>query len=321
MQRHDALSVAIIFAALATGCAKERDPMLSGTPGGDDFGSSGEVDTTTLTTASPSTDGADDRPDGTDTLDPDDTTGAGTGTVDASTGRDSSEDGSTGGDPSDDTDDDTGSPFGTLPHAEAFEGIDGGPWPAPWAVSGEGVVSSTLEGGRGRLVGSPTNVARMVLPGFTETDVDVTVTVEFDAWASQGFGLYVRQNGGALHWTDPPGQGYAAYVEGGWMQFIGIWRETNGVEELLQGVPVPGGTLQNGVPYRVRLQCRQEGEHTRLRTRIWPVGQAEPAMWHVDITDTTPVLQNTAGSFALDVYNYGGMGGIYVDDLQIDPLL
>jgi hypothetical protein len=161
----------------------------------------------------------------------------------------------------------------------------------------------------------------MVLPGFTESDVDVAITVRFDDWHQQGVGLYVRQNGGALQETTPPGQGYSTYVEGGYMQSIGIWRETNGVEELLAGTNVPGGALEPGVPYRLRLQCRQQGTSTLLRTRLWPLGEPEPVEWQVEILDDTPVLQDTLGSFAVDLYNYSGTGGVHVDDLLAEPLV
>lgn len=228
---------------------------------------------------------------------------------------------STGPDPSRSSGETTSSPpVGTPLYEESFDGPDGAPWPDPWFEAGDQVISSELIDGRGRFDGYTTNVARMVLPGFSETDVDIVITVEFDQWTEQGFGLYVRQNGGALLQTDPPGQGYAAYVEGGYMRFLGIWRETNGVEEPLANETVPGGELLPGVAYRLRLQCFTEGSGTRLRTRIWPEGDPEPGTWLVDIVDDTPELQGTAGSFAVDVYNYDQMGSVYVDDLIIEVM-
>jgi hypothetical protein len=218
-------------------------------------------------------------------------------------------------------DDESGSmPIGELPHQQRFDGPDGAPWPDPWREVGDQVIAATLAGGRGRFSGNTGNVARMVLPGFSETDIDVTVTVEFEDWTQQGFGLYVRQNGGSLQVTNPPGQGYAAYVEGGYMQMLGVWRETDGVEEILAGEVVPGGEVRSDEPYLLRFQCLAEGGSTRLRTRIWPASEPEPAAWLVDIVDATPALQGAAGSFAVDIYNYVGTGNVTIDDLRIEPL-
>ena len=325
MHRHDTVGVAITIATLLMGCNNEvdhADADAAGT-GGPQTGSETATETpstTSLTTTSLTTDQATTEAesiDGSDTV-------ANTGTYDTTTdsGALDTSDGSDTSDGVETTNGDTsgGAPFGTLPHAESFEGPDGALWPLPWTEAGTAVLYATLDHGQGRLVGETGRVARMVLPGFTESDVDVTITVEFDDWQHQGVGLYVRQNGGALQETMPPGQGYAAYVEGGWLQSIGIWRETNGVEELLASADVPGGALEPGVSYRLRLQCVQQGPSTLLRTRLWPLGEPEPEGWQVELLDDTPVLQDTTGSFAVDLYNYAGTGGVRFDDLLAEPL-
>lgn len=312
MQRHGTMTIAIAIAMVASSCTDDDDRADDGagtigpqTSGATTTNTTNTTTTATATTAGTVTAATTDGP--VTTLD----STAGSSTADA-----------------DDTDmpstttngTDTGGGSSGALHDESFDGPDGAPWPEPWIAAGSAVISAELLGDRGRLVGQTARVARMVLPGFAETDVDITITVQFDDWAQQGFGVYMRQNGGALQETDPPGQGYATYVEGGFMQTIGIWRELDGVEVMLEGVPVPGGALEPGVPYRLRLQGRQEGPHTRLRTRIWLVGEPEPAAWQVDVIDDTPELQNTEGSFALDVYNYAGTGGVLVDDLRIARL-
>lgn len=315
MQRHDGMGVAVAIATLMTGCTNDGD-LTNEDPTGTDQPGTGHEPNTTTTTANETTTatttentsvGSESAEDTGTTLSATDSDT--TAVSESTTGPTDASSGTTGG-----------STFGMLPHEESFAGASGGPWPPPWTPAGTAVSSATLEDGRGRLVGETGRVARMALPGFTETDVDVTITVAFDDWTQQGFGFYVRQNGGALQETSPPGQGYAAYVEGGYLQSIGIWRETNGVEELLQAADVPGGMLAAGLPYHLRLQCQQEGASTRLRTRIWATGEPEPDTWQVELVDDTPVLQGTAGSFALDVYNYAGQGGVLVDDLRADPL-
>jgi hypothetical protein len=37
----------------------------------------------------------------------------------------------------------------------------------------------------------------------------------------------------------------------------------------------------------------------------------------LETTDATPQLQNTAGSFAVDIYNYFGTNSVYVDDIVV----
>jgi len=315
MQRHGRITIAIAIAMVASTCTDEGDRTDDGAGTVGPQTTTTTITTTDTTTPTTTITTAVDTTENPTTEGPVTTLGttAGTGTAETTATSEAtiaSTDGTTTGDPS----------SGMLPHEESFDGPDGAPWPEPWIAAGTAVISTELQGDRGHLVGQTGRVARMVLPGFAETDVDAVITIQFDDWTQQGFGLYVRQNGGALQETDPPGQGYAAYVEGGYMQMLGIWRETNGVEELLQGVQVPGGLLEAGVPYRMRLQVRQEGPHTRLRTRLWPAGADEPSNWQVDMIDDTPVLQDTAGSFALDLYNYAGTGGVLVDDLRIEPL-
>lgn len=215
---------------------------------------------------------------------------------------------------------DTG-PAGDAIYEADFAGNDGEDWPSPWEVVGVGIIEAELDGGRGRLAGATMHTSRIALPGFDETDVDIYVTVTFDDPSAQGFGFYCRQNGGALTDTDPPGQGYAVFFEGAYMRAIGVWREIDGVEQLIGLTPdaVPGG-LAGDVPYRIRFQCRQNGETTNLRAKVWPVGEDEPADWRVSHDDPTPQLQNLSGSFAADIYNYAGTGSLYVDDIWIAAL-
>ena len=199
---------------------------------------------------------------------------------------------------------------------ENFAGADGEPWPSPWIALG-GVNDHEIVDGRGRLRGVPRTVARMAVAGIDGLDFDAEFTVEFDDWTRQGVGLYVRQNGGWLRHTDPPGQGYGVYLEGGFQQQLGVWRERAGVEELVGGSPLTA--IEPLVPYRVRLQCIQMENATLLRTKIWAARSAEPAAWAVELIDVTPELQDIAGDIAIDMYNYQGSGSVYVDDLVVRP--
>jgi hypothetical protein len=202
-------------------------------------------------------------------------------------------------------------------YSSNFTGANGAAWPAPWTPLNSAVISATINSNTARLRGDTTRVARMALPIEHLVDADVTFTVQFDNYSSQGFGFYVRQNGGALRDTTLHGQGYAIFVEGGYQRVVGIWKEIDGIETRIAASPVDSALLTNGVRYRVRYLVVQEGEVTRLRGKFWPEGTAEPSSWAVDVLDSTPQLQNTAGAFAADVYNYAGTDGVNLDDLAI----
>jgi|GEM_PF-7117554 len=220
-----------------------------------------------------------------------------------------------------------GARFGDWPLVvEDFEGPDGGPWPAPWfAPAPFELQGAVLDAGRGRIDGWTAHVGRMALPGFAATDVDVTITIEFEDVDAQGIGVYARQNGGSLQDTAVHGQGYAVFVQGGHpgQPFeIGLWREVDGVESKFESVFDPlGGAEASGVRYCVRFQVEQfDAATTALRAKLWPEGAPEPALWTIEDFESTPVLQNVAGSFALDLYDYSGTASAWFDDLMVVEL-
>ena len=142
-------------------------------------------------------------------------------------------------------------------------------------------------------------------------------TVRFEAYTSQGAGFYVRQNGGTLDQTMPHGQGYAVFVEGGYLGLLGIWREVDGVEEVIDTTPAPV-VISDGLEYRIRFQCTQDDGFTSLRTRMWAVGDPEPMGWDVDTTDATPELQDQPGGLGADVYEYESTPLLWFDDIDVD---
>lgn len=209
-----------------------------------------------------------------------------------------------------------------LPYAESFNGPDGSPWPAPWTQGSAHVTLHDLQGGRARLNGDPQWVCRMLLTGYAETDIEAQMTFEFANVAGQGIGFYARQNGGTLREYLPHGQGYAMFLKGSWAwpEDLGLWYEVDGVEVQFHNAynPVAGG-LQNGVRYRLRYRVTQQDPATTLlQARVWPEGDAEPAVWTIEGTNAQPLLQNTPGGFAVDIYNHFGTSPIFVDDLSIE---
>jgi hypothetical protein len=209
----------------------------------------------------------------------------------------------------------------TLPYTETFDGVDGAPWPAPWFIVTPNVTVADLQGGRGRIGSLSGTVGRMILPGFAETDVEVEVSVEFEDVDQQGFGFYVRQNGGYMQDTLPHGHGYAMFLKGDWAwpEDLGIWHELDGVEIQFDQAfdPVAAG-LQSGVVYRLRFRVTQETPTTTaIRAKVWPASDIEPAGWTIETIGSAAVLQGTPGTFAADVYNASGTANIFVDDLTI----
>lgn len=204
--------------------------------------------------------------------------------------------------------------------SESFEGGDAAQWPAPWTELG-GIAVADVVGGRGRLVPTTSSysLARVGIDAPC-VDAEIAFSFEFTESASQGVGGYVRQNGGHLQTTDPPGEGYVVFVE----SFrdpagIGIWREVGGVEQQLEGtVPVP---IEPGVVYRARMRVVQEdATTTRLQARVWPEADAEPTAWQIERTDQTPSLQGKAGGVAIDAWSSrtdGAAGDLFVDDIVV----
>jgi hypothetical protein len=213
----------------------------------------------------------------------------------------------------------TGDPTGCAV-SESFDGGDAAHWPAPWTELG-GIAIADVVGGRGRLVPTTSSysLARVGIDAPC-VDAEIAFSFEFTESASQGVGGYVRQNGGHLQTTDPPGEGYVVFVE----SFrdpagIGIWREVGGVEQQLEGtVAVP---IEPGVVYRARMRVVQEdATTTRLQARMWPESDAEPTVWQIERTDQTPSLQGKAGGVALDAWSSrtdGAAGDLFVDDIVV----
>jgi len=209
--------------------------------------------------------------------------------------------------------------------SESFDGLpDGSAWPGPWVPSG-GVALADVQGERGRLlpITGPYALARMFVPlPPTCVDVEGTFTFELADDESSGVGLYMRHNGGFLDQTQPPGQGYVAFVQAfGLATGISIWRELDGVETVL--APYVPQIIQIDTVYRVRFRITQEDEDTtRLRARVWPIEGIEPGVWHVDLTDGSPSLQGVGGGFSVDVWSQlevGVAADVLVDDIVVGP--
>jgi len=204
---------------------------------------------------------------------------------------------------------------------EDFEGVaDGDPWPSPWFVSG-GVALQDVQGGRGRLRPTISNysLARMGVD-LDCSDVDVTMTFQFTDGSTQGAGFYARTNGGYLRETDPPGGGYVGFAE----SFrdpvaLGVWREVDGQEQQIGSTPVD---IQPNVDYRLRFRVtQQDASTTLLQTKMWRLGDDEPAEWMLERTDDTVGLQNVGGGIALDAWSSDPVNGNDAADLLFDDIV
>lgn len=204
---------------------------------------------------------------------------------------------------------------------ERFDGA--GAWPG-WTVLG-GVDDATVDVNRGALapVISGYSLGRMghALPAGA-VDVEVRFALAMTDPATQGVGFYVRQNGGYLQASQPRGAGYAVFVESFAGAKLGVWRERDGIEEVVARVDL--ATISAGTIYEVRFRCAQDGARTALSASLWPRGDAEPAGWTVTGTDDVPALQGAAGAIAVDAWNNRTTGAaappIYVDDIEVRGL-
>jgi hypothetical protein len=224
-----------------------------------------------------------------------------------------------------DTDDTDTGETSECSFSESFDGIpDGSDWPAPWVPSG-GVMLADVQGGRGRIlpITGPYALGRMYVPlPPTCVDIEGTFTFELAEAQTPGVGLYLRHNGGFLDQTDPPGQGYVAFVQAfGMATGISFWRELDGVETVL--APYDPQLILADTVYRLRYRITQQDPvTTRLQARVWPVEGIEPAVWHADLTDASPSLQGVGGGFSVDVWSQlpaGVATDVLVDDIVIGP--
>lgn len=204
---------------------------------------------------------------------------------------------------------------------EDFEGVaDGDPWPTPWFVSG-GVALADIQGGRGRLRPTITNysLARMGVE-LDCTDVDVSMTFQFTDGSTQGAGFYARTNGGYLRETDPTGAGYVGFAEAFRdPSALGVWREVDGQEQRISSVPV---AIEPNVDYRLRFRVtQQDASTTLLQTKMWRLGDDEPAEWMLERTDDTVGLQNAGGGIALDAWSSDPVNGNDAADLLFDDVV
>jgi hypothetical protein len=195
-----------------------------------------------------------------------------------------------------------------------------GAWPAGWWPLG-GVAEATVVAGRGRLVPSPSGytLARMGHDLFPVShDVEASFSFEMHDVARQGVGFYLRQNGGYLRQTAPTGAGYAVFVEGFAGNYLGVWRERDGDEEVLMRTAIP--PLENGVSYTVRFRVEQQGDTTWLRAGLGP-----GTGWMIEHADSTPGLQHLDGGVAVDAWNTVIGGGqpapapVFIDEIYVRP--
>ncbi|MCB1561202.1 MAG: hypothetical protein KDI75_08925 [Xanthomonadales bacterium] len=218
---------------------------------------------------------------------------------------------------------------GPLLYGESFD-VAAGQWPGPWQELADSAAVADVIAGEARLrpvpTGNPYPLARMFADVPT-SDVDVRFRLRMADATRSGVGFYVRQNGGHMLNTVPTGSGYGVFVEGGFrgQAGIGLWREENGNE-------IPFAHSASGlldphadVDYEVRFQVsQQDASTTALRARLWPSGEPEPAVWHVEGSDDQFSLQGISGGIALDSYDHqpGHVtpAHTFVDDIKVRGL-
>lgn len=212
---------------------------------------------------------------------------------------------------------------GNLVYTEPFALADGSAWPAPWAPLGN-VAQADVRQSMARLMPAPTGYSLARMGAAIDTrNVELRFTLRFEDLATQGVGLYVRQDGGYLTLTMPHGQGYAVFVEAGFrgLPGVGVWKEVDGSEIQIDHSPPPAPALLADVDYRVRYQVQQaDAAQTLSRAKLWPASGTEPAAWQVSALDNTPVLQNLSGGIAVDSWSSIQSPGTITAHTRVDAV-
>ncbi len=217
---------------------------------------------------------------------------------------------------------------GEILFSESFTEGNHSSWGGDWLLPGFQVDSEEIVNGQARFrpFASNYSLARIVHP-LQVQDVDINFTVYFENAETQGFGFYVRSNGGYLNHTTPAGEGYAVFVE----KFVnntaglGLWYERDGEEISFIRDYSQNYQLNDETPYRVRFQVYQlTDSNTQLRAKLWALGDSEPNEWHVQHIDDYAPLQNTAGHFFVDSWSSQQNGQIIpatrFDDIVIKQM-
>jgi hypothetical protein len=203
---------------------------------------------------------------------------------------------------------DSGPCCGVLLFEENWNIPDAPAWPAPWVELADSLEVADVASGRGRLRPVPGKypLGRIWAP-LAETNFEVLVTMMLEDSSSQSPGLYVRQNGGYLDVTVPPGSGYGVF-----MDIVGpsvtLYKEEEGTE-----IPFDPTTIDQPlsfVNYRFRLQVEsfgaevggEGGTTTNWRARYWYVGAPEPSTWTVEATNVSS-LTALVGGISLDSWS------------------
>ena len=178
-----------------------------------------------------------------------------------------------------------------------FDGSDGAPWPKQWIVPESGQ-SFTIEGGRGRVgfrpEGGGTTVASLDpqiegTSGYTLNSVQQVCVMSPVASAGMMAGLAARQHDTA------PSTYYCAVLDVGSGHTMNVHRRVRGRDEILASLGT-GPKWESGKDYQLKLSVEQvEAGSTRLRAKMWPGDQEEPAGWQLQTIDKHPALQQVIG--------------------------
>ena len=178
-----------------------------------------------------------------------------------------------------------------------------------------GTQDLSVEDGHGVLTLPTPGAGRgALLESVTSTDTDAAVTFDVES-APTGSGHYVYLDARAPL-ANTMYRARLRYLVDGTVRAAFYARV--GTSEVLVGkeVVVPGLDSRAVKPVRLRAEVTGTSP-TRLRMRAWDVAQTEPAAWLLDLSDSTPVLQQ-AGGIGVHAYLAATAAGpvrVRVDDL------
>ncbi len=200
----------------------------------------------------------------------------------------------------------------SFPFSTGFDVPNASGWPQGFSVVGTGAAGNDVVGGLGRLVAKVNEFAGIQVPSLSSRDYSVTTTFALENPQYQGVGAIVRSDG------RPAGNGYGWFLHPALPEAFELWFSVNGTATVFAAAPSPVSVVA-GQPLRVRLEVIQIDGATVVRAKLWRPDLEEPAGWTLEVTDSTLVLQDKAGSPGLLSINYPGVASgadhVYFDDV------
>ncbi|MGV1080635.1 MAG: cell surface protein, partial [Candidatus Nanopelagicales bacterium] len=165
-----------------------------------------------------------------------------------------------------------------------------------WTVSGSAANFSVTNGAGLLTVPGPGQSQAQSLRSVSESSADTTLNMTLNRPTVGS--TYVSVIGRRVDNTNDYRAKLRYYPNGD--VNLQLAKTVGGTETVLKEVRVPNLVFQSGDVVRIRVQVFGQGT-TTVRAKVWKAGNAEPATWAAQSTDTTAALQ-VKGGLGLLVY-------------------